>query len=235
MKATNFSVHSLLSASAVALMLGLAATPAGATVVYNSWTSNETPNGNYILTVTDAGSVFNYSLTVSPWNAEALGLFIDLGDVVMPAVTLTNVSPLGQVSVFDTDQVAADGNDSDCGSGCNLGGIPTFAPALGGGDWELVLTLGSTGFDGIQTFSWTTSDFGLSEAAFGRVGIRAQQLCLTTGTTLPTGQCGGSDKVVGFGTIQDGGGPQEAPEPGVLLLMGAGLLGLGMARRRKSA
>jgi hypothetical protein len=29
--------------------------------------------------------------------------------------------------------------------------------------------------------------------------------------------------------------PEETPEPGVLLLMGAGLLGLGMARRRKSA
>jgi uncharacterized protein involved in exopolysaccharide biosynthesis len=29
--------------------------------------------------------------------------------------------------------------------------------------------------------------------------------------------------------------PEEIPEPGLLFLMGAGLLGLGMARRRKSA
>lgn len=32
-----------------------------------------------------------------------------------------------------------------------------------------------------------------------------------------------------------GGGDDEIPEPGVLFLMGAGLLGLGLARRRKSA
>jgi hypothetical protein len=32
-----------------------------------------------------------------------------------------------------------------------------------------------------------------------------------------------------------GGGEVEIPEPGVLFLMGAGLLGLGLARRRKSA
>ncbi len=32
-----------------------------------------------------------------------------------------------------------------------------------------------------------------------------------------------------------GGGDDEIPEPGMLFLMGAGLLGLGMARRRKSA
>lgn len=37
---------------------------------------------------------------------------------------------------------------------------------------------------------------------------------------------------------REGGGgtpPQQIPEPGVLLLMGAGLLGLGLARRRKPA
>lgn len=33
----------------------------------------------------------------------------------------------------------------------------------------------------------------------------------------------------------NGGGEAEIPEPGVLFLLGAGLLGLGLARRRKSA
>lgn len=217
----------LLSASALALAMGAAVSGnANATVVYSTWTSNEAPNGNYIFSVTDTGTEFNYSLTVNPWNAEALGLFIDLGAVTLPTpVTLSNVSPVGQVSVFATDTA----NDS-CGSGCNLNGLAL--PALGGGDWELVFRLGSQGYDGIQTFSWTTSDFGLSESAFSTVGIRAQQLC-DPGTTLPTGNCGGSDKVWG---VPDGTTPPDTiPEPGVVLLMGAGLLGLGLARRRKSA
>jgi hypothetical protein len=39
--------------------------------------------------------------------------------------------------------------------------------------------------------------------------------------------------LLGYG--DGGGGGGAAPEPGILFLMGAGLLGLGMARRRKSA
>jgi hypothetical protein len=46
-----------------------------------------------------------------------------------------------------------------------------------------------------------------------------------------------SDLLVAFWKTENGGGGGggDLPEPGVLFLMGAGLLGLGMARRRKSA
>lgn len=203
---------------------------AQASVVYNSWTSNDAATGNYILTVTDVGSTFNWNLTINPWNAEALALFVDLGTAVIgtPAsVVLTNVNPVGQISVFATDTAS-----DNCGTGCNLNGLAL--PVLVGGDWELVFRLGDVGYDGIQTFSWTTSDFGLTESAFGLVGIRAQQLC-DAGSTLPSSaSCGGSDKSYGTPGGGGGGGSNEIPEPGTLALVGLGLLGAATLKRRKA-
>lgn len=205
---------------------------AHASVVYNSWTTNEGLTGNYILTVTDVGSTFNWNLTINPWNAEALGLFVDLGTAVIGApatVSLTNVNPSGEISVFATDT-----SSDSCGTGCNLNGLAL--PALVGGDWELVFRLGDAGYEGIQTFSWTTPDFGLTESAFGLVGVRAQQLC-DVGSTLPSStSCGGSDKSYGQpgGGGGGGGGSNEIPEPATLALVGLGLLGAAALRRRKS-
>jgi hypothetical protein len=203
--------------------LAIASASVQAAVVYDTWTSNEAPNGNYELTITHnpVSSKFNYNLTVNPWNAEALGLFIDFGnrDISGP-VTLTNVSPSGEVVLH-----ALETTSNTCGTGCNLNGLTL--PSLGDGEWELVFRLGDTGFEGIQTFSWTTQDFGLDESALGVVGVRAQQLC--TSGTLPSGSCGDSDKAYGFGdrttTIQG------VPEPASLALLAAALLAGSVVRR----
>jgi len=72
---------------AVCLALGTLTT-ANAAVIYpdGSWTNenNQPAVGNYILNVTDLGSTFRWQVTVNPWNAEALGLFMDLGNVEIP-------------------------------------------------------------------------------------------------------------------------------------------------------
>jgi hypothetical protein len=218
--------------AAVVAALALAAGNANATRTYQVWSSNEAPNGNYILTITDTGStnLFNWNLTVNPWNAEALGLFVDLGTATIGApdtVALTNVVPAGEVVVHATD------TDSDgCGEGCKLDGLGSL-PSLGGGDWELVFRLARQGYDGIQTFSWTTPDFGLTESSFGVVGIRAQQLCDGTQATLPPNSgCDGSDKVWGNpGTTSTDNG---VAEPGMLMLLGFGLMALTVAGRRRA-
>lgn len=198
-----------------------------AAALYNSWTTNEGDSGNYILTVTDQGAGnFNFNLTVDPWNAEALGVFVDLGNYnfdAAPSVTSSSSSPTSlnpAVELFATDTT-----DNGCGNGCNLDGLspPVATPD---GQWEMVFRLGGQGYDGVQTFEWAVAGLtDIAESDFGLVGIRAQQLC-DAGSTLPNGSCTGSDK--SYGSVQ------VVPIPAAAWLFGSGLAGLaGIARRKK--
>ena len=190
---------------------------AGATIIYDTWVTNENGTGNYELTVTLNGGLFDIVLTVDPWNAEALGLFVDLGDL---NVTDNSFSTADAVTRFATD---ATGNN--CGPGCNLNGLNP-SPANPDGDWEWVFRVGTQGFNAIQTVSLSIAANGATEDSWGIVGIRAQNLC-PSGSLLPDGNCGGSDKVYGSST------PTKVSEPGTLGLMGAGLLGFALLRRRR--
>ena len=193
-----------------------------ATVVFDTWTSNDSATGNYIVSITDVGSKFDINVTVSPWNAEVLGLFLDFGNVNVgsaSALALTNVSPVGQVSVYAVDTASA-----GCGMGCTLNGLatPLVSPD---GQWEAIFRLGAQGFDGIQTFSFTINDLGLGEDDIKLVGIRAQQLC-GPGGTLSNGDtgCSGSDKAYS----SEG---RYVPEPGSLALLALAMFGVAAFRR----
>ena len=214
-----------------------------ATVIYNDWTSinGVGGSGNYIITVDKdvVNSRFDINFTVNPWNAEGLGLFIDLGNfniagtgtdaTATAAVGLTNISPVGQVVLFNTDTTSM-----ECGQGCNLNGFNPTIPSPDG-EWEMVFRLADQGYDGIQTFSFSINDFGLEESDWGLIGVRAQQLCSGT-DLLPdnTRTCGGSDKSSGTGQDDPDPDPDPVPVPGTLVLIGLGLFGLGWSRKRRA-
>jgi hypothetical protein len=213
-----------------AAALAFASTASHAGLIYSNWTGDAAPNGNYILTVShdSATSKFNYNLTVNPWNAEALALFVDFGNVNLSGpVSITGAFPAGEVTLLGMDT-----SSNTCGSGCNLNGVSV--PLSGDGQWELVFGLGGSGFDGIQTFSWKTQDFGLDESAFGLVALRGQQVC--TSGTLPNSGCNGSDKLYAYPDApQTPRTPSSVPEPATALLAGLGMLGVAIARRKAQA
>lgn len=194
-------------------------------IVFDTWITNEGNTGNYILEVTQSGGLFNFNLTIDPWNAEALGLFLDFGDATITDTTISGVSTspgTGGITLFATDT-----SSSSCGGGCNLNGLnPSLANP--DGEWEMIFSLGGSGFDGIQTWMWSIGDSGIDLDDLVMAGVRAQQLC-DYPDTLPDGSCGGSDK------SYSGTPSEQVPEPSILALMGLGMLGLGFTRRRKRA
>lgn len=232
-------LNSLKSTLLLGAALFLSPLISNAGVIYENWTSNDPGTGNYIVTVEHnvANETWDISFTVDPWNAEGLGVFIDLGDFTLTdAVVLTNISWAPPV-ILDGDGVtlfAQDTTSDSCGPGCNLNGLAAILPEPDG-EWEMVFRLAGQGFDGIQTFNWSINDSalaGITDADWGLMGVRAQQLC-PEGSLLPEGSCGGSDKSYGTGGASPPEGPGEPiPVPGTLALLGLGLLGLGRRQLR---
>lgn len=220
---------------ALVALLCLPITSRGA-VLFDSWTSNSSLTGSYVVTVqhNQDTSTWDFVFTVDPWDAEGLGLFIDLGDFdltdtpVLSGVSWEPYVTAGRVNIQKTDS-----SSSACGSGCNINGLN---PPLADPDdqWEFVFRLGRRKYDGIQTFNFSVNDSalaGISDSDWGLIAVRGRQVC-PSGSTHPDDEddCDfNGDKAYATGTVVPDF--DEVPVPGTSLLLGLGLVLLARARK----
>jgi hypothetical protein len=239
MKANNFSFLSTLSASAVAFALmaqSAYATPINITATLTGDIRLDSPD-NLIVNVTIVGDTTSNQATWtvdinSPahLNIKLDEFYFNMGgaagdysfsgfnpagwDIDTPATIQGAGFPSGVTFMFEA---------------LDPSGPPNAADVTNSQSLSFVMTNASGNFTNALFLNAPTS--ASNDAGSGQLGAHLQSLTIA-------GNCGTpcSDSGFAFGVYQGGGTPPfQVPEPGALFLMGAGLLGLGMARRRKSA
>lgn len=287
MKAPLISVPLLASASALALMLGLAAIPAQAVPVlavdlttaptisgtingvefkYDKWGPTGTGVLNPFLRVTSHGNAtdeqgYNTSASTLPFDdiagvwthdvlfssMQAIGGFynfvLDLGEPVGGTQELLSLDgvKLYAVSAGGQNSNSADGTTGDANGivGTLLWDMDALADNYvllnanrdgnpGNGTADMLMKVPTSVFAGVNT---TTTPYFILWSRFGlQEGARAGSAAQGTFEEWALDNRGGSTSNGGPGASSNGNG---VPEPGVLALLGAGLLGQAMLMRQR--
>ena len=191
------------------------------------------------------------------YQADLNALGINLASVSISDNSGALGRAVGQFSGFDLDAIVL--STSNCANAACVAGLAGLAvfdfstsgtfftpgtqrapsdPKLFGTDAsglnvdDLVATLGA--FDGNATTAIPGADGFISMGDNGILSFNLTSLVSTAGLFLYIGEVGDNGEVAA-GTIEVSDRPVGVPEPGTLALLGIGLVGMGLARRRKKA
>lgn len=182
-----------------------------AIITFSDWMDTETPTADYTLTIDDnTPGRFTFNASVDDGYSGSM-LAIGFGTTSGFNYTSANLGLLPDTYTTAFDTLVCNPNQ-----GCNFNGT-------GLGAFDVIVRFAAQGA-GVSTVSFSINQLaGMTLADFNVVGIRAQD-------TGPNGGRLDSDKVWSTTPTTP---PVGVPEPGSLALLGAGLLGIGMLRRRK--
>lgn len=185
-----------------------------------SWTIDSGLDGYSNNTLTSVGDFFEVDFGAGTWSEEDNALVLaetdDLGITGILKLLQPNSADVLNVGITGTATKATlSDNDIDL--------TVAFAPAI--------VNFGTTGQFTVQlsTMSW---DCNPNQECVIKITGNPSNPTVTPGDESQTTRA--RFTLTQLDTTNGGGGG-SVPEPGVLLLMGAGLMGLGLARRRKSA